>query len=96
MTTLVNSIAELPALHALQRAPHLLRFTVALGHLEERKTMTTDISSYGVIELTRAEASKTCGGNPVAVAAAAGAFGGATTVVVIFGVKLLINWISRH
>ncbi|MGZ2505324.1 hypothetical protein [Rhizobium leguminosarum] len=60
--------------------------------------MTTDISSYGVIELTHAEASKTCGGfAPLQVAAAAGFLGGASVFAAITGISYAINYLfNRH
>ncbi|MFW8642414.1 hypothetical protein ACOJBO_04215 [Rhizobium beringeri] len=75
----------------------LVTIATALWAFGKWKTMTTDISSYGVIELTRAEASKTCGGiAPLVVAAAAGFLGGAVACAAITGISYAINWLFRH
>ncbi|WP_208246058.1 hypothetical protein WGT02_31970 (plasmid) [Rhizobium sp. T1470] len=59
--------------------------------------MTTDMSSCGVIELTRAEASKTCGGIVPLFAVAAAAAGGACFgIVVVYGISAALKFIGKH
>ncbi|NEI51800.1 class IIb bacteriocin, lactobin A/cerein 7B family [Rhizobium leguminosarum] len=59
--------------------------------------MTTDISQCGVVELTRAEASKTSGGiAPVVAVGAAAALGACLGIVLTYGMSFLLNLRKHH